>query len=117
MAGKYVFLPGIPLDAAPRRDAQASGVLRGTVPLSEPGPTEGDEGWDPHEEHREYERLKAEYEAAKRELERLQAAAKAPKSVTGAPAAPAPAQTAARRNWREIIVGAEILGRPKSRRR
>ena len=117
MAGKYVFLPGVPLDGAPQGNAPQqspwqTGPLRGTVPL------EGDEGWDPHEEHREYEKLKAEFEAAQRELERLRASASSRPAPGKAPAAQPAAQTApTHRNWREVIVGAEILGKPKSRRR
>ena len=102
MAGKSVFLPGIPWDGPVRNSSPAPDEL-----LSNTVPVDGDEGWDPHEEHRDYERLKAEYEAAKKELERLRGAKPAP--------APAPAPQPAR-SWREAIIGAEILGKPKSKR-
>ena len=84
-------------------------------------PAEDEEGYDPHVEHRDYERLKAELKAAKAELERVKAHEMA---LTDELAAVAEERLAPRKgdesgsiSWKRAIVLSEILGTPKSRRK
>ena len=84
-------------------------------------PAENEEGYDPHVEHREYERLKAELRAAKAELERVKAHEMALTDELAAASASRPAprkiEESGNISWKRAIVLSEILGTPRSRRK
>ncbi|MBR2329602.1 MAG: hypothetical protein IKA58_06955 [Clostridia bacterium] len=82
-------------------------------------PAEDEEGYDPHVEHRDYERLKEEMRKTKAELEKIKAHER---ELTDA-LAEAEKRPAPRReerdsiSWKRAIVLSEILGPPRSRRK
>ena len=82
-------------------------------------PAENEEGYDPHVEHREYERLKAELKAAKAELEKVKAHERElSDALAQREKRPAPRkEEKADISWKRAIVLSEILGTPRSRRK
>lgn len=82
-------------------------------------PAEHEEGYDPHVEHREYERLKEEMRKTKAELEKV----KARESELTDALAEAKRRAAPRResagdiSWKRAVVLSEILGPPRGRRK
>lgn len=72
-------------------------------------PVDGDEGYDPHEEHREYERLKEQYRRAKEEIETLRR-----KNGEAKPKAAVPEEQ--KTDWRRAFVLAEILSEPRCKK-
>ncbi len=82
-------------------------------------PAEHEEGYDPHVEHREYERLKAELKSARAELERVrnqkeELAEALDKAEMRSVAAERESDSM---SWKRAIVLSEILGTPRSRRK
>lgn len=71
-------------------------------------PIEGDEGYDPHEEHREYEKLKEQYRRAKAEIETLRR-----KNGEAKPKAAVPNEQT---DWRRAFVLSEILSKPRCKK-
>ena len=82
-------------------------------------PAENEEGYDPHVEHRDYERLKEEMRKTKAELEKVKAHERELSDVLAEAAKrPAPRkEESGSISWKRAIVLSEILGTPKSRRR
>ena len=82
-------------------------------------PAEDEEGYDPHVEHREYERMKAELNAVKKELERV----RDQKNELAEALEEAEVRTvhvkkeADSMSWKRAIVLSEIIGPPRSRRK
>ena len=82
-------------------------------------PAENEEGYDPHVEHRDYERLKEEMRKTKAELEKLKTHER---ELTDALAETAKRPVPRREesgsiSWKRAIVLSEILGPPRSRRK
>ena len=82
-------------------------------------PAEDEEGYDPHVEHREYERLKAELNAVEKELERVRNQKnELAEALDDAEIRAVHAKREAQgMSWKRAIVLSEILGTPKSRRK
>ncbi len=82
-------------------------------------PAENEEGYDPHVEHRDYERLKEEMRKTREELEKV----KAHERELSDALAEAEKRPASRKeesgsiSWKRAIVLYEILGAPKGRRK
>ena len=82
-------------------------------------PTEDEEGYDPHVEHRDYERLKTELNAVEKELERVRNQKnELAEALDDAEIRAVHAKREAQgMSWKRAIVLSEILGTPKSRRK
>ena len=82
-------------------------------------PAEDEEGYDPHVEHRDYERLKEEMRKTKAELEKAKAHERElSEALAEAEKRPAPRrEESSNISWKRAIVLSEILGPPRSRRK
>ena len=82
-------------------------------------PAEDEEGYDPHVEHRDYERLKEEMRKTKAELEKVKAHERElSDALAEAEKRPAPRrEEKGSISWKRAIVLSEILGPPRSRRK
>ena len=82
-------------------------------------PAENEEGYDPHVEHRDYERLKEEMRKTKAELEKVKAHGRElTDALAEAENRPAPRrEESGSISWKRAIVLSEILGPPRSRRK
>ena len=82
-------------------------------------PAENEEGYDPHVEHRDYERLKEEMRKTKAELEKVKAQERELTDALAETAKrPAPRrEESGNISWKRAIVLSEILGPPRSRRK
>ena len=82
-------------------------------------PAEDEEGYDPHVEHRDYERLKEEMRKTKAELEKVKAHERElSEALAEAEKRPAPRrEEKGSISWKRAIVLSEILGPPRSRRK
>lgn len=106
-------------DMSPRAAAlelrQAVQMVRNAAGM----PTEDEEGYDPHVEHREYERLKAELYSVEKELEKvkkqkIELAEARDEAEVRAVHAQRESESV---SWKRAIVLSEIIGPPRSRRK
>ena len=82
-------------------------------------PAEDEEGYDPHVEHRDYERLKAELNAVEKELERVRNQKnEIAEALDDAEIRAVHAKREAQgMSWKRAIVLSEVIGTPRSRRK
>ena len=82
-------------------------------------PRVNEEGYDPHVEHREYERLKEEMRKAKEELAKAKERERALEEALESRQQPRSKQPSSNSSisWKRAIVLSEILGTPRSRRK
>ena len=92
--------------------------LRQTVRRYVSQPGEGEEGYDPHVEHRDYERLKEEMRIAREELDRAKAHERELKDTLAEMSSrTASAKERPATDWKRAVVLSEVLGKPRSRRK
>lgn len=81
-------------------------------------PAENEEGYDPHVEHRDYERLKEEMRIAREELAKARAHERELRDTLDEMSSrPASAAKRPGTDWKRAVVLSEVLGTPRCRRK